>query len=382
MSKENKSRRAFVKKTVASSIGLISAPALVSASQPEAFIQQDQKDVEPIWRNKQGGMHYRKLGRTGMMVSELCLGTFPFQTDDCYPILDKCLERGINYFDCAAAYSQGQVENNIGNYFKQSGNRDKLFLTTKLSGYGRGGHLKRIFNSLGPSEQERLQKKANDLLAERQVLRPGYHFTYFGGQEKQLHSSYLWHVVLQEHGLKKEWKLEIKKKAYSLLEESLKRLQTDHIDILFCPHGASAPDLKDEIVAELFTEFKQKGMIRASAVSFHNDVTGNLDAAVKEGYYDAAMFAYNIANHASVDGSMYKAKRSGMGLMAMKVARLYVMEDKPEWIVDKLNATVAHDKLSKFSKSYLWALQNPNLSGCVAQMESIEELEDNLQAVG
>ncbi len=382
MSKQKDSRRAFIQKAVASSLGIISAPALINASDSNPNNKNEDKAIEPIWRNKQQGMHYRMLGRTGMMVSELGMGTFPYHTEESYPILDASIERGINYFDSAFAYGQGKVEENLGNYFKQSGNREKVFLTTKLSAYGKGKYLRKIFESLAPGEQEKLQKQADELLAERMVLRPGYHFNYFNGQEQQLKSAYLWHVVLQKYGMKKEWKQEIRKHAYQLIEGSLKRLQTDYIDVLFCPHGAAGPELKDEILEELLFEFKQKGLIRASALSFHNDVSGNLDAAIDLGYYDVAMFAYNIANHAALDASMYKAKQSGMGLIAMKVSRLYVMDNKPDWIVGKINSTIPDEKLSVFAKSYLWALQNPNLSCCVSQMETVEKLDDNLQAVG
>ena len=382
MNIHKESRRSFVKKAAASSLGIVAIPGLSPARDQDKTNSVESKDIEPIWRNKREGMHYRMLGRTGMMVSEISLGTFPFDTEESFAVLDASLERGINYFDSARAYGQGKVEENLGNYFKQRGNREELFLTTKLSGYGKGRFLKEIYDSLSPVKQEKLQKQADELMAQRMVFRPGYHFNYFDGQEKQIRSSYLWHVVLQEYGMKKEWKQEIKKHAYELLEGSLNRLQGDYVDVLFCPHGASGPELQDEILEELLAEFKQKGLIRASAVSFHNDVSGNLDAAMNLKYYDAAMFAYNIGNHAAVDASMYKAKQAGLGLIAMKVARLYVMENQPDWILNKLNTLVPDDDLSKFAKTYKWALQNPNLSCCVSQMETMEELDDNLQVVG
>ena len=48
-------------------------------------------------------MSYRMLGRTGMMVSELVVGTFRFNDPTHFPILDDEIERGMNYIDCAAA---------------------------------------------------------------------------------------------------------------------------------------------------------------------------------------------------------------------------------------------------------------------------------------
>jgi len=382
MQNKKETRRSFFQKSVASSIGLMVSPYLLKGEIADNAAYSNLTPVEPIWRNKQEGMHYRMLGRTGMMVSELGMGTFPYTSDEVYPLFDAAIEKGINYFDTAFAYSKGQVETNLGNYFKLRECREKIFLTTKLSGYNKAGYLKKIFDGLPQNKQEDLQLQADELLKERMVLRPGYHFNFFQGQEDQLKSAYLWHIVLKEFGLKEEWKKEIKTNAHSLLEGSLQRLQTDHVDVLFCPHGASGPDLEDEILQELFDEFKQKGMIRASAVSFHSDVAGNLQSAAELGYYDVAMFAYNIANHAAVDPVMYKAKRVGMGLVGMKLSRLFVMENQPDWIEEKLQATVPDHNISKFAKSYLWALQNPNLSMCVSQMETLEKMMDNLQVVG
>ena len=62
---------------------------------------------------------------------------------------------------------------------------------------------------------------------------------------------------------------------------------------------------------------------------------------------------------------------------------IFFLNNQPDWILAKLNATLPENKeLTKFSRSYLWALQNPNLTACISQMETEEQLLDNLQAVG
>ncbi|QBG47301.1 aldo/keto reductase [Verrucomicrobia bacterium S94] len=377
MSLSPETRRSFLR-TSASSIPLIGSisPTAVRATPADAGAVE--------WRNKIEGMSYRPLGRTGFMVSEIVLGTFPFTSPDSYPLFDRSLERGVNYFDCASAYSQGGVEANIGRYLRQSGNRDRIFVSTKLSAYY--GMVERcvqeILKGLPAARQEQLRKASQDLLAERTVKRPGYHINYFGGQEKQFDKAYLRYVVLKEYGMTDAWRKRIKANAHKLLEESLQRLQSDYVDVLYLPHGSALPELMDDLVEELFSEFKQKGMIRASAVSFHNDVTGNLLNASRVGFYDVAMFAYNIANHAALDSAIYSAHQSGMGLIAMKVAKLFSMRNQPPWRAEKLNATLPDEHLSLFAKSYLWALQNPHLSCCVSQMENETELNDNLQVVG
>lgn len=330
-------------------------------------------------------MSYRMLGRTGMMVSELVMGTFPFVNPDFYPALDAGIERGMNYIDCAAAYSNGQVESNIGNYIKERGNRDNVFLSTKLSFYY--GYidraLKELEKDLPESKKDALMKKAEDMMASRAVMKPGYHMNFFQGQEGQFPKTYYRHLLLTEYGYKAGWKKKMKEHAYRIMEDSLKRLQTDHVDVLHCPHGIAMPEMmEDDVIREIFTEFKQKGMIRAAAVSFHNDVSAHLAKAIEVGYYDVAMFAYNIANHAALENLMSKGKEAGLGMIAMKVAKLLAMKDQPEWRAEKLNTTIPDEELSVFSKAYLWALQNPNLSCCVSEMNTVEIVADNYKIIG
>ena len=88
-------------------------------------------------------MRYRRLGRTGLRVSPLCLGTMNFGpvTDEptSFQIMDRALEHGINFFDSANVYGQklgeGVTENIVGRWFAQGGGRrDKVVLATKVYG--------------------------------------------------------------------------------------------------------------------------------------------------------------------------------------------------------------------------------------------------------
>jgi aryl-alcohol dehydrogenase-like predicted oxidoreductase len=88
-------------------------------------------------------MQYAKLGRSNMTVSKICLGTMHFGTvtpeDESYRIMDKALEMGINFFDTANVYGRsaycGRTEEIIGNWFQQgSGRRDQTVLATKVYG--------------------------------------------------------------------------------------------------------------------------------------------------------------------------------------------------------------------------------------------------------
>jgi aryl-alcohol dehydrogenase-like predicted oxidoreductase len=91
-------------------------------------------------------MEYKKLGRTGLKVSPLCMGTMQFgwslNETDSHRVLSAALESGINFFDTADIYSKwvegnpgGVSEAIIGNWMKQNKiPRDKLVLATKVRG--------------------------------------------------------------------------------------------------------------------------------------------------------------------------------------------------------------------------------------------------------
>ncbi len=91
-------------------------------------------------------MEYTHLGRTRLKVSRFCLGTMNFgpetTEEDSYAIMDRALELGINFFDTANVYGwktgEGVTEQIIGRWLAQGGGRrEKIVLATKV--YGRMG---------------------------------------------------------------------------------------------------------------------------------------------------------------------------------------------------------------------------------------------------
>ncbi|MGQ4409738.1 aldo/keto reductase [[Kitasatospora] papulosa] len=88
-------------------------------------------------------MKYTQLGRTGLKVSRLVLGTMNFgpQTNesDSHALMDAALEAGVNFFDTANVYgwgeNKGRTEEILGTWFAQGGDRrDKVVLATKVYG--------------------------------------------------------------------------------------------------------------------------------------------------------------------------------------------------------------------------------------------------------
>ena len=129
-------------------------------------------------------MEYRRLGRTDLKVSVICLGTMTWGEQNTeaegHAQMDYALEQGINFFDTAELYAippkpetQGSTERIIGSWFKARKNRDKVILASKVC--GRGGNTwfrddksptrvtrKQIFEALDKSLQ-RLQTDYIDL---------------------------------------------------------------------------------------------------------------------------------------------------------------------------------------------------------------------------
>ncbi|MCG2784797.1 MAG: aldo/keto reductase [Anaerolineae bacterium] len=88
-------------------------------------------------------MEFTQLGRTGLKVSRLCLGTMNFgphtEEKDSFAIMDKALDLGINFFDTANVYGwktgEGITEKIVGNWFAQGGGRrEKTIIATKAFG--------------------------------------------------------------------------------------------------------------------------------------------------------------------------------------------------------------------------------------------------------
>ena len=92
-------------------------------------------------------MNYRKLGNTDLDVSTICLGTMTWgeqnTQEEGFEQMDYALDRGINFFDTAELYAippkketYGKTEEIIGNWFKKKNNRSKVILATKIAGHG------------------------------------------------------------------------------------------------------------------------------------------------------------------------------------------------------------------------------------------------------
>jgi aryl-alcohol dehydrogenase-like predicted oxidoreductase len=149
-------------------------------------------------------MEYRLLGKSDLKISRIGFGTMSLETASpaSERLVQKALEEGINYFDTADLYQQGAVESLLGRAFR--GNRERVILATKV-----------------------------------------------GNQWRPDGSGWDWNPT-------KEYIL-------NAIDQSLRRLQTDHID-LYQLHGGTLEDPIEDII-ETFESLKEMGKIRYYGIS-------------------------------------------------------------------------------------------------------------------
>ena len=153
-------------------------------------------------------MEYRTLGRTGVMVSPLCLGAMnfggPTSEEESIQIIARALDAGINFIDTANVYNAGESERIVGKALQQLRARDRVILATKV--HGKMGE--------GPNE--------------------------WGNSR--------YHIM-------------------QACEDSLRRLQTDHID-LYQLHRPSLTIPQDETL-RAFDDLVRQGKVRYIGCSTH-----------------------------------------------------------------------------------------------------------------
>jgi aryl-alcohol dehydrogenase-like predicted oxidoreductase len=375
------SRRQFLQKSL-----LQTALLSTAGSAPAASDVSTGPTAKSEWRNKQPGMAYRRLGRTNLMISEIIAGGDPIRTDN-YQHLSLALEMGLNYLDMAPAY--GDCEIAIGRFLGGSAKRDKVFLQTKVSAFGdlRNRLYRDVFNGLPADKQKGILERVEDLKQSNLAEKPGYYITYFPGQHDQFADAYLSAAMLPDYGHLVEGKQEFRKCITDSLNASLRRVGTDHFDLLMCPHGANlASELDNPHIYETFLELKKQGKIRFLGVTSHNCPAGVLNKATELGHYDAVMMAYNVINGGYVDQAILNASARDVGIIAMKTAHAVATHHKPlqpipQWRIDKINRIIPGD-MKPAMKAYLWVLQNPHVSAVNSNLWNEAFIRENLSLAG
>ena len=222
------------------------------------------------------------------------------------------------------------------------------------------------------------------------------------------------YLATKASGVRKGTPEEVEAQINAKVEESLKRLQTEYIDILFCPHGARrAEHTPSEAIAAAMNKLKEAGKVRFFAVSTHRNYAETATTAIQSGFYDVVMVVLNVAtlvpdlraktNDLLIKKEEEKAKQEGrapkkvrlcedmsevlrlakaknVGLISMKAARKdFVLPEVHELV----KARFAKDsKLSTHQICYRYILDMAEVSAVCVGMSALQHLEEALVLPG
>lgn len=250
-------------------------------------------------------LEFRTLGKTGEKITSLGFGCM-LASDPA--VIERAAEVGINYFDTARSYQNGQNERMVGAALKNW--RKKVLIASKSP-----------------------------------------------GQTKQ--------AALRD------------------LDTSLSEIGTDYLDVWFLHSKSTAAEVKDELL-EAQQEAKRAGKIRFAGVSFHFNMPQMLDFVVKRGATDVALASYNFTMEPNVGEAIERARKSGLGVVAMKVmaggyARILRGDRLYGQNPNELTARLKRE--GAMLASLKWTLRNKSVDTAIIGMTDFDELDENLRAM-
>jgi uncharacterized protein len=160
------------------------------------------------------------------------------------------------------------------------------------------------------------------------------------------------------------------------LEQSLRELNTDYIDIWYLHGRSSGADITDEMI-EVQQAAKKAGKIRFTGVSTHGGQENLIPWMVQKGAFDVVLTSYNFSMSKGLTQAIAAAAKSGMGVVAMKVMAGGKREVKP--------GTPLGNKLSQpgaMLAALKWVVKNPDVATTIPSMTDMDQLEENLHAMG
>lgn len=295
-------------------------------------------------------MEYRSLGRTGVMVSPLCLGAMnfggPTSEADSIRIIDQSFDAGINFIDTANVYNKGESERVVGKALQQNGRRDQVVLATKV--HGKMGD--------GPNEQ---------------------------GTSR-------YHII-------------------KACEDSLRRLQTDHID-LYQLHRPSLTTPQDETL-RAFDDLVRSGKVRYIGCSTHPAwmVMEALATSERLGIvrYISEQPPYNLVDRRIENELVPLAQKHGLalipwsplagGILAGRYAKgqdfpddsragraggqgMFVDRISPAAleVAQKLAVHVQERDLTSSQFALLWCKDQPGITAPIIGPRTLDQLQDQL----
>lgn len=163
-------------------------------------------------------------------------------------------------------------------------------------------------------------------------------------------------------------KLGTEEKMMESVANSLKKLQTDVIDVIQL-HGLNSKNqVLNQDYMNVLDKMRKKGMVRFVGFSTHDNQAECLLAAIAAKFYDMVLVAYNFSSDPIIGEAIKKAGEAGIGIVAMKTqAGGYQGKDRGEW--------------SPHQAALRWVLKNPYIATTIPSMTSFSQVDENFAAM-
>jgi uncharacterized protein len=153
------------------------------------------------------------------------------------------------------------------------------------------------------------------------------------------------------------------------LETSLRRLQTDYVDVLLAHNLKSPHEVSNPALIEFLRMMKKEGKARFTGFSSHSDMASLLTEAAKSNSHDVALVSYNFTHSSKLKEAVASAAKSGIGVVAMKTqAGGYKAKDM--------------GGLNPHQAALRYVLMDHNVSAAIPGVTTIEQIEQCAAIMG
>jgi aryl-alcohol dehydrogenase-like predicted oxidoreductase len=295
-------------------------------------------------------MEYRRLGKTGLRASRIGFGcnriaqsAAPNHRREVEAILETAFERGINFFDTADVYSNGESERLLGKLFR--GRRERVILCSK-AGYR-------------PWALVPWSRWVSPLLTGLRRLRPALNRNPRSGGKPRPPRNYAPRILRLG------------------VEGSLRRLGTDYLDV-FCLHSPPPEVVADERVFEGLEDLKQAGLIRHYGVSFAAAATSDeVLCALRHSGISILQVLVNPLKAIDLERIVAPAAAAGIAIVGRQPfhrGAVFESRYRSALFSSRPDRTVAQTVLRS-------VLQRPGIDVVLTGMTTREHLDENLAAL-
>jgi predicted aldo/keto reductase-like oxidoreductase len=159
---------------------------------------------------------------------------------------------------------------------------------------------------------------------------------------------------------------------FKRMEESLKRMQTDYIDIAMVHQANDLFILGNEEIQAAYSQMKKEGKIRFTGFSTHNP-TLTMKQALENDFVQVILFIYNHMEGKEIEPLIEQVRQKGIGTVAMKV----FAGGRHGNLKSLISQEVSYPQAA-----IRWVLSNPNIDCCIPTMSSYSHVEEYVAASG